>query len=326
MRPAFSVLFLTTLIGIGQGLLVALVTAQFFLVIGADGAGESSGFYALGSAVALVLLGLGLLASFFHLANPGRAWRSAAKWRTSWLSREVILIPVVCGLAFLYALVHWLGWSPVLMVFGNGKALDLPMALGFAAAGASLALFVCTGMIYACVRFIRQWATAWTVVNYLMMGLASGFTLAAAYAGLSGSALRDFLTADALALTLVAMATRLYQVRRNGRVRLKSTLKTAIGSHHPQIRQISQGFMGQSFNTIEFFTPGAAETVKGLTLFFTLAGFVVPAGLLAASLGGDGGLLMVVAVLSQYAGLLAERWVFFADGSHVQNLYYQAKA
>ena len=326
MRPAFSVLFLTTLIGAGQGLLIALVTAQFFFVIGSGQSGESENFYALGSALALALLGLGLVASFFHLANPQRAWRSAAKWRTSGLSREVILIPAVCGLTLLYAADHWLGWRPVLMVFGNGKALDLPMALGFAAAAAALVLFVCTGMIYACVRFIRQWASSWTVINFLLMGLGSGFTLAAAYAGLMDSVLREFLVGDALGLTLLAMATRLYQVRRNGLARERSSLKTAIGSHHPQIRQITQGFMGQSFNTIEFTAPGGAETVRGLTVFFTLAGFVVPATLLAASLGGEGGLLLVVAVLSQYAGLLAERWVFFAAGSHVQNLYYQAKA
>ncbi len=326
MRPAFSVLFLTTLIGTGQGLLIALVTAQFFFVIGSGPSGESGAFYALGSALALALLGLGLVASFFHLANPQRAWRSAAKWRTSWLSREVILIPAVCGLTLLYALDHWLGWTPVLMVFANGKALDLPMALGFAAAAAALVLFVCTGMIYACVKFIRQWSSSWTVINFLLMGLSSGFTLAAAYAGLMDSVLRDFLVADALAATLLAMATRLYQVRRNGHVRFRSSLKTAIGTHHPQIRQITQGFMGQSFNTIEFTAPGGAGTVRGLTVFFILAGFAVPAALLAASLGGTGGALLAVAVASQFAGLLAERWVFFAAGVHVQNLYYQAKA
>ena len=326
MRPAFSVLFLTTLIGSGQGLLIALVTAQFFFVIGAGGGGESGTFYAMGSALALVLLGLGLMASFFHLANPQRAWRSAARWRSSWLSREVILIPAVCGLAALYAADHWLGWTPVLMVFANGKALDLPMALGFAAAAAALALFVCTGMIYACVKFIRQWSSSWTVINFLLMGLGSGFTLAAAYAGVMDSVLRDFLVADALALTLLGMATRLYQAGRNGRVRWRSSLKTAIGSHHPQIRQITQGFMGQSFNTIEFSAPGGAGTVRRLTVFFVLAGFVVPAVLLTASLGGGGCGLLVAATLCQFVGLLAERWVFFAAGSHVQNLYYQAKA
>ncbi|MDO8605065.1 MAG: DmsC/YnfH family molybdoenzyme membrane anchor subunit [Phaeospirillum sp.] len=326
MRPAFSVLFLTTLIGSGQGLLIALVTAQFFFVIGAGKGGESGAFYAVGSALALVLLGLGLVASFFHLANPQRGWRAAARWRTSWLSREVILIPAVCGLTLLYAGVHWLDWRPVLVVFANGKALDLPMAVGFAAAAVSLLLFVCTGMIYACVKFIRQWASIWTVVNYLLMGLASGFALAAAYAGLMDSVLRDFLVADALALTLLGMATRLYQIRRNGHARLRSSLKTAIGTHHPQIRQITQGFMGQSFNTIEFTAPGGAETIRGLTVFFTLAGFAAPSLLLAVSLGGTGAMLLVVAALCQYGGLLAERWVFFAAGNHVQNLYYQAKA
>ena len=30
------------------------------------------------------------------------------------------------------------------------------------------------------------------------------------------------------------------------------------------------------------------------------------------------------AFLIQYAGLLAERWYFFAEANHPQNLYYQA--
>jgi len=32
------------------------------------------------------------------------------------------------------------------------------------------------------------------------------------------------------------------------------------------------------------------------------------------------------AFLLQYAGLLAERWYFFAEARHPQNLYYQAIA
>jgi DMSO reductase anchor subunit len=32
------------------------------------------------------------------------------------------------------------------------------------------------------------------------------------------------------------------------------------------------------------------------------------------------------AFLLQYAGLLAERWYFFAEAKHPQNLYYQAIA
>ncbi|MBI2236229.1 MAG: dimethyl sulfoxide reductase anchor subunit [Magnetospirillum sp.] len=326
MKPAFSVLFLTTLIGAGQGMLVALVTGQFYFVIGAGAGRESGIFYALGSLVALAFLGLGLFASFFHLAKPQRAWRSATKWRTSWLAREVLLLPAVIAFAVLYGSLHALGWNPVVLTFSNGKDLELTMAVGFLAVGAALLLFVCTGMIYACVRFIREWASSWTVVNYSLMGLASGFTLAAAYAAVMDSPLRDFLVGDAVTLTLLALATRAVQVWRNGRLRPRSTLKSAIGVHHDRIRQISQGFMGQSFNTTEFVAPGGPEAVKGLTMFFMLAGFALPALLLAAGWRGGEPILLATAFVSQYLGLLAERWVFFASGRHVQTLYYQGRA
>ena len=58
--------------------------------------------------------------------------------------------------------------------------------------------------------------------------------------------------------------------------------------------------------------------------FLALA-FVLPALLLGAGLAGS----VRAAVLAprscvQYAGLLAERWFFFAQANHPQNLYYQA--
>ena len=36
--------------------------------------------------------------------------------------------------------------------------------------------------------------------------------------------------------------------------------------------------------------------------------------------------LLTAAFLAQFAGLLAERWYFFAEAKHPQNLYYQAIA
>jgi sulfite dehydrogenase (quinone) subunit SoeC len=312
MKPAFSVIFLTTLIGAAQGLLIALTMGQLYA------GGASGGFFALGGALALALLCLGLVASVFHLANPQRGWRAATRWRTSWLSREVILIPVLSALTFLYAVIHAFGWAPVVLRLGNGAAIDLPMVLGLLVSLASLALFVCTGMIYACVRFIRQWASGWTVVNYLLMGLASGFTLAAAYAQVQDSPLGGFMTGAAVLLTLTALAGRAWQLWLNATGSPTSSLKGAIGVHHAQIRQVTQGFMGSSFNTIEFVAPGGGDAVRGLSVFFLAVGFVAPAALLLAG-------LPVLAFLCQFVGLLAERWVFFAAGTHVQNLYYQAK-
>src|SRR5512134_3227742 len=85
MRPATSVILLTTLIGAGQGLFLALFTVQSYEVVGLLPPADHHAFDALGSAVALGLLAAGLVASFFHLGRPERAWRTAAQWRTSWL-------------------------------------------------------------------------------------------------------------------------------------------------------------------------------------------------------------------------------------------------
>ncbi len=326
MRPAFSVLFLTTLAGIGQGLLVALVAGQWYFVIGTGQSVESSAFYADGALLALAFLGLGLFASFFHLANPQRAWRSATRWRTSWLSREVLLLPAVMGVAALYAAVQWFGLKPVLLTFSNQKSLDLTMAVGFVAAGAALVLFVATGMIYACVRFIREWASSWTVINFIVLGLASGFTCGTLYAAWVGSLLTDFMVVGALAFTLLGLATRGWQAWRNRRLKPRSTLKSAIGIRHEPIRQLTQGFLGQSFNTTEFFAPGGADAVKALTAAFLFLAFALPAALLAGGWATGERAFFIAAFVIQYSGLLAERWVFFAQGRHVQNLYYQARA
>lgn len=328
MRPAFSVLFLTTLIGIGQGLLLALVTGQWYFVIGAapTQAQESGMFYAVGSGLALVFMGLGLIASFFHLANPQRAWRTIARWRSSWLSREVIVLPAVMGLGAIYGGVHYLGINPVIWTFSNQKSLELSMAVGFLVAGAALLLFVCTGMIYACVKFIREWASSWTVINFTLMGMSSGFTVAATYAALVDSPLAGFLVGDAFALTVIATLTRFFQHWRNGRIRHKSSMATAIGVHHPQIRQLTQGFCGTSFNITEFRHSCTPETVRALAFAFLVFGFGLPALLILAGWHTGEVPFLLMAVMIQYVGLLTERWVFFAQGNHVQNLYYQRAA
>jgi hypothetical protein len=69
MHPAFSVLFLTTLIGAGQGLFLALFSVEAYGELGLVPA-PGSDFFATGSLLSLVLLGLGLFASFLP---PGPA-------------------------------------------------------------------------------------------------------------------------------------------------------------------------------------------------------------------------------------------------------------
>jgi len=326
MRPDFSVLLLTTLIGVGQGLFLALFAVELYALFGLLPQQDGAWFYALGSVVALAFLGGGLLASFFHLGRPERAWRAAARWRTSWLSREVIVLPAFMGTVFLYGAAHFFEWRPLLATLPSGTAVGGTVALGAAGAVLSVTLFVCTAMIYASVAFLREWASPLTLVNYLLMGCASGFTLAAAYATAFAPDLPRFYAAGALLLTLLALAARVASLLRNARLRPKSTLQTAIGIKHPRIVQKSQGFLGGSFNTREFFHGRAASTLRTVKWLSLGGAFVLPALLLAACAAGASTALLLPAFIVQYAGLLAERWFFFAEANHPQNLYYQAVA
>jgi DMSO reductase anchor subunit len=325
MRPALSVILLTTLLGAGQGLFLALVTHQTYALLGVLAAQDAKALYGPGSVIALVLLVGGLVASFFHLGRPERAWRSAAMWRTSWLSREVIVLPALMGVVFLFGAMHLTGINPVLARLPGGVAVDGTVVAGVAGAFLAFALFVCTGMIYACLKFLREWHSPLTVLNYTLMGIASGFTLAAALAGRLRADEAPFFAAWALAFTVLAAVSRGASLLRNARLRPVSTLQTAIGVRHPVIRQISQGFTAGSFNTHEFFHGRKLAFVRSIRWLFLLFGFAIPAALLALYLAG-GAPVLAAAFVVQMAGLMAERWFFFAEANHPQNLYYQAVA
>ena len=177
MHPAFSVIFLTTLIGAGQGLFLALYTEQVYATFNVVSYDVGSMFPALASFVALILCVAGLIASIFHLGRPSRAWRSAAMWRTSWLSREVIALPAFMGMLFFYGLALYMEWSPVLFHIGT-VPVTLTLLIGLAATVLAFSLFACTGMIYASLKFLQEWHSPLTLVNYTLMGMASGFLLA----------------------------------------------------------------------------------------------------------------------------------------------------
>lgn len=318
MHPAFSVILLTTLIGVGQGLFLALYAAELVTLIVPALAPPARAFYALGSAIAVVFCVGGLAASFLHLGRPERAWRAAAKWRTSWLSREVIVLPAFIGAVFLYGAAHYFGLGTT-----PSKASATTLVLGCVATLLCLALFVCTGMIYACIKFLQEWASPLTLVNYFLLGSASGFTLATAFGAVAAPDLVRMYGVAAAAFTLAALASRAASLYRNARIRPKSTLQSATGIRHPQIVQKAQGSMGGSFNTREFFHGRQPAFVRSVKWIFLVLTFPVPLLFLAAGLALASITLLVAAFAIQYAGLIAERWFFFAQANHPQNLYYQ---
>ncbi len=308
MNPAWSMIFFTTLAGAGQGLLLTLVGVDLAAHLGLVATPDRL-LYLAGAAIVLFVCGIGLGAATFHLGHPMRAWRSMAQWRTSWLSREIVVLPAFMASVLAWGGAHFYG-APTLVLGGIGAVL-------------ALLLYLCTGMIYAAVSVIREWATALTPLNFALLGIASGLTAAALLSSLVAPDLTGMLAGLALVATLVAGVARGASFWRNSTLAPRTTLQSAIGVRHPKIRQASQGAMGGSFNTREFFHGALAATLPRLRWVVLIAVFVLPAMCLSSVFVAASVAASAAALVIQYLGLLAERWLFFAEGQHPQNLYYQ---
>jgi len=225
------------------------------------------------------------------------------------------------GVVFLFGVSHMAGYRPEILTLRGGLLIDLSVVLGVAGTMLAFALFVCTAMIYACLRFLREWHSPLTVLNYILMGGASGFTLAAFYAALAAPSQTNFFVSWAIIITFLAFAGRSASLARNARLKPKSTIQTAIGMKHPYIVQRSMGSMGGSFNTREFFHGKSEAFLRTIKPTFLILAFLAPLVLLAPFTSSPW--LLGMAFILQYLGLLAERWFFFAQANHPQNLYYQ---
>src|SRR5262249_10992868 len=146
MKPAFSIIFFTVGSGAGLGL---LALAALFDLVSPDALSSQTLWRS--ALFALILIAASLASSTMHLANPKNAWRSLARVRTSWLSREA---------AFALALFPVAGLYLVLAAKGNTGPARAVLAL--ASVLLAWAVLFCTAMIYASLKPIRQWHTWWT--------------------------------------------------------------------------------------------------------------------------------------------------------------------
>ena len=316
MKPALSIILFTTVSGAAQGM--ALVTAVATL---AGSAPQAATPLLLWASTAMLVLGL--VASFFHLGHPLRAWRAVLMWRTSWMSREVIALPLFIGLTFVSACLATFGhFSGPSNGLSNGPFVSALAVLTIIGAGV---LWYCTAMIYMCIRFIQEWAHPLTLANFVLLGLASGLVACGVLACAAGDL--NFARACApwaLGATALAWGTRALSLRRNASIKPKSTLQSATGIRSPRVVQKSMGFTGGSFNTREFFHGASLRLMGQAKIGFQVLVFAVPMACLAWALVSMHPLTAwAVAAASQAVGLLVERWFFFAQAQHPQNLYYQ---
>lgn len=310
MHPAFSIIFFTTASGAGYGLLVAL---GLLVPLGLLPQGSGFGFVAL--AVGLGLVTAGLLSSMLHLGRPERAWRALSQWRSSWLSREGVL----SLLTYAPAAVFGIAW----VFFGEpGGVAGL---FGWLMAVMALVTVYCTAMIYASLKTIRQWHNPYVPPNYMLLSLASGLLLANTLAALFGGGRGWLLVLGALALAVAWAAKEAYW-RAVGTAGPATTPESATGlGRLGRVRMLEAPHSEENYLLKEMGFRAGREHAERLRMIARGAGFAAPLvlTLLAWLTGGVvAAVLLVVAVLAAAAGLIAERWLFFAEAKHTVINYY----
>ena len=292
MHPAPSVILFTTLSGLGFGLLTYLglgfppVTGWVAFV-----------FYLIAYALAVG----GLLASTFHLGHPERAWRAFTQWKTSWLSREGI-----CAVAALLVM----GLYAAGAVFQDTHYT----LLGLIGAALSIATVFTTSMIYTQLKTIPRWNLPLTPVMFLSFSLAGGALLA----GQESLAPWLILAAGAVQLAYWHQGDQAFAAS-------GTTMETATGlGERGTVRAFEPPHTGSNYLLREFVYVVGRKHVQKLRAIALTLGFVLP--ILCLWLPVESSLMKHLmagfAVLSHLAGIIASRWLFFAQAEHVVGLYY----
>jgi sulfite dehydrogenase (quinone) subunit SoeC len=315
MKPALSIVFFTVASGAGLGLLALLALADLCPVPLLAPSAMPRGI-----ALAQVLIAAGLASSVLHLAKPSNAWRAFARVRTSWLSREAALAALLFPLAFVYLAAISLDAA------GSHRTL-----LAITVFLLAWLLLFCTAMIYASLKPIRQWRTAWTPAAYLLLGHWSGALLALTLAiGYGGDAPSWAWLAAALGAAVLIATIGYWRhgaIDRAGNSAL--TLEQAIGVPQgvrppgisvAQARLFDAGHTQRTFLTDEFVFRIARQHAQALRGAALALGFAVPLIWLATG-PRQWAAALAIAVLA-ILGLLVERWLFFADARHTVRLYH----
>jgi len=310
MDPAYSVILFTSSSGAGYGLIAWLAFSRL------SSAWQLSPVAAgVACLVALALITTGLLSSTFHLGHPERAWRAMSQWRTSWLSRE----GVIAILTYPAALVFTAGWV------WNA----IPASIMTAAAGATLVLslltVISTGMIYASLTTIPRWNNHWVVPVYVALAVASGgllFTIALAVSGAANQPTLILL----VAVLLISWSVKWAYWRFIDRQEPVSTTGTATGlGHLGTVSQLEAPHTSENYLLKEMGFSVARKHATKLRRMALNLGLLLP-GILLVLAGVSNGAaqlaLLVVAVCLGLAGIVVERWLFFAEARHAVTLFY----
>lgn len=287
MHPAPSVIFFSVFSGLGFGLLVWLG-----LGVPAVTGGSAFAFFA----IAYLLAVGGLISSTFHLGHPERALKAFTQWRSSWLSREAW-----CAVAALVLM----GFYGLGLVFFDARWT----LLGILGALFSMATVFTTSMIYAQLKTVPRWHMPLTPLNFLSLSVASGALLAGQVHG------AILLIAIAGGIQIATWLIGDKRLAQSGSDMASATQLGGIGS----VRAFEPPHTGTNYLLREFVHVIGRKHATKLRIIALVLMAALPVLLLLLPFNH---FLAALAVLAHVAGVLAARWLFFAQAEHVVGLYY----
>ena len=308
MTPASSVLLLTTLTGFGYGLI-----AWLGALAGLGFLPQAPLFVPVAVVVGLGFANAGLMASMLHLGHPERAWRAFSQWRSSWLSRE--------GVAALATFPPAVGFAGLWWLLGPDALAT--RIVGVLAAVLGLVTVYCTSMIYGSLKPIRQWHNPHTAFDYMVYAVFSGAVLLASLWAIWFGAAEGLAVAAVIA-ALAACGAKFAYWRFIDAQKPLVSLASATGlSAFGTVRPLDRPHFTENYVLREMGYQIARKHAVKLRRIAAVLAFLLPALLaLLAACDMLPAVTATAATLSALVGLFVERWLFFAEATHVSTIYY----
>ena len=288
MHPAPSVIVFSSFSGLGFGLLFWLGFG-FPVVTG----WSAFAFFAIAYALAVG----GLISSTFHLGHPERALKAFTQWRSSWLSREgwcavaALLIMALYGAGLVFAGQRW-------------------TLLGIIGALFSLGTVFTTAMIYAQLKTVPRWnLIPLTPLYFLSISIAGGALMAGQ-------------VTYAIILLLIAASIQVVTWVQGDKALADSGTDLATATQlgdRGTVRAFEPPHTGTNYLLREFVHVVGRKHAQKLRVIALGLMVALPVILLLLPFNH---FLALIAVVAHLAGVLASRWLFFAEAEHVVGLYY----
>ena len=289
MHPAPSIILFTVLSGFGFGLISIIGLLQFLSII-------SMFDLIIYSIIGVIFATVGLVSSFFHLANKKNAIKSLSQWQTSWLSRE--------ALASIFCLIVVFG-NIIWAVSQNNYISEVGVVLFFL----SLFTIFTTSMIYAQLKTVPSWNNALTPAIFVCAALTGGAILLTDYASLV-----LLLVYGTLQISFWYIADRGFQDK-------ETSVGTALGyNKNEEIRPFDVAHTNRNYLLNEMvYKVARKHSVKIRYISFFMA-FVFPMSLILIFPNNFS--VSVSAITIHLIGIYFSRWLFFAEAKHSVSFYY----